>query len=74
VVPVAAAAGASWVLRSWDRFRVPRPFARVIVACGEPVQVPPDLDRAEAERWRARLESLLESHTRAVAQRAGEPA
>lgn len=74
VVPVAAAAGASWVLRSWDRFRVPRPFARVIVACGEPLQVPPDLDRAEAERWRVRLEAALEAHTRVVAERAGERA
>jgi lysophospholipid acyltransferase (LPLAT)-like uncharacterized protein len=36
VVPVASAARRSWALRSWDRFRIPQPFARVVVAYGEP--------------------------------------
>jgi lysophospholipid acyltransferase (LPLAT)-like uncharacterized protein len=74
VVPVAAAASRAWVFRSWDRFRVPWPFARVVVAHGEPITVPPELDRAEAERWRARLQEALHALTAEVARRAGEPA
>lgn len=41
VVPVAAVADHAWRLRSWDRFMVPKPFARVRVVYGEPIEVPP---------------------------------
>jgi lysophospholipid acyltransferase (LPLAT)-like uncharacterized protein len=38
LVPVGAAASSSWVLsRSWDRFEIPLPFARVSVHVGAPV-------------------------------------
>lgn len=40
VVPVAVAARSAWRLRSWDRMLVPKPFARVWVAFGEPLEVP----------------------------------
>src|SRR5262249_9356731 len=36
VVPVVATARPAWRLRSWDGFRVPRPFARVTVTYGAP--------------------------------------
>ncbi len=39
VVPIATSARASWVFRSWDRFRVPKPFATVHVHYGEPIRV-----------------------------------
>jgi lysophospholipid acyltransferase (LPLAT)-like uncharacterized protein len=37
LVPVFAVASRAWRLRSWDRFVVPQPFARVDVAYGTPV-------------------------------------
>lgn len=37
MVPVAASASSAWRLRSWDRFMIPKPFARLIVAYGEPL-------------------------------------
>ena len=52
VLPVASASRRPWVLRSWDGFRVPRPFAVVWISYGEPVQVPPGLDEAGIEVWR----------------------
>jgi len=72
VVPVASAANRAWVFRSWDRFRVPVPFARVVVSYGAPVQVPADLREADLETWRVRLERAIEDHTRAIVARAGE--
>ena len=72
VVPAAAAASRSWVLRSWDAFRVPKPFARVCVAYGAPVPVPAGLDPAAAERWAAELERGLEVVTRLTATAVGE--
>jgi lysophospholipid acyltransferase (LPLAT)-like uncharacterized protein len=74
LVPVACASSRAWVLSSWDRFRVPLPFARVVVAYGEPIRVPPSLDDAAAETWRSRIEHALEDLTLEVARRAGERA
>jgi lysophospholipid acyltransferase (LPLAT)-like uncharacterized protein len=39
MVPTAASASRAWRLRSWDRFLVPKPFARVVVVYGEPIAV-----------------------------------
>jgi lysophospholipid acyltransferase (LPLAT)-like uncharacterized protein len=36
ILMVAASASSAWRLKSWDRFMIPRPFARVTVAYGEP--------------------------------------
>jgi lysophospholipid acyltransferase (LPLAT)-like uncharacterized protein len=40
----------AWSLKSWDRFQIPRPFARVIVEYEEPLTVASDADDAELER------------------------
>jgi len=37
VIPVGAEASSSWRLGSWDRFCIPRPFARVRVVYGPPL-------------------------------------
>lgn len=56
IIPLHAAADRSWRLRSWDRFTIPKPFARVRVGYGIPFkvgpgagEVAPALSRAEAE-------------------------
>lgn len=41
IVTIGARASSAWWLRSWDRFCVPRPFATIDVAYGEPYQIPP---------------------------------
>ncbi len=74
VLPVASASRGAWVLRSWDGFRVPRPFARVWISYGEPVRVPAGLDDAGVESWRRRLEEALKANTARLAREAGEDA
>ncbi len=61
VQPLAAAASASgtWTFATWDRFRVPKPFARVVVVYGAPIAVPPRVPEAEIEVWRARIEGAI---------------
>ena len=59
IVPVASASRSAWRLRSWDGFRVPKPFARVLVAYGPPIPVPPDLDRDALERTRLAVETAI---------------
>ncbi len=49
ILPIAASATRAWRLRSWDRFLVPKPFARVTVAYGAPRMVEAASARAAAE-------------------------
>lgn len=74
VLPVASASRRPWVLRSWDGFRVPRPFARVWISYGEMVHVPAGLDEAGVESWRRRLEESLQANTERLVGEAGEVA
>ena len=37
VVPAVTSASSFWKLRSWDGFRIPKPFARVEIHQGEPI-------------------------------------
>lgn len=74
VVPVATGARDAWVLRSWDRFRVPKPFARVVVVLGAPLSIAPGRDADTAEGERARIEAAVRALTAEVAARSGEPA
>jgi hypothetical protein len=59
IIPVAV--GARWKAEchSWDRFLVPLPGSRVVVAYGAPVVVPPDADADLLEHKRQELESTL---------------
>lgn len=38
IVPVGAHSSSAWQLRSWDQLAIPRPFARVHVVYGEPLE------------------------------------
>ncbi len=52
VVAIGVACSRAWSLGSWDRFRIPMPFARIVLSYTEPILMPADLDagtRAVAE-------------------------
>ncbi len=70
VVPIAMGVRATWRLRSWDRFRVPHPFAQVTVSHGAPLAL--SEDEHERERARVVFDEALRSLTRAARERAGE--
>jgi lysophospholipid acyltransferase (LPLAT)-like uncharacterized protein len=59
VLPFHLEADRSWTLNSWDRTQVPRPFATVSIAMGEPLEVPNDADEAGIESARLQLEERL---------------
>jgi lysophospholipid acyltransferase (LPLAT)-like uncharacterized protein len=58
ILPVAASADRAWRLRSWDRFVIPKPFARVTIAYTTPTKVSATTSRAAADEG-ARFERLL---------------
>lgn len=65
IVPIAVRVSGAWRLRSWDRFLIPTPFARVVVAYGDPVDVPASDARAAAEQGPWLTARLAEAERRA---------
>lgn len=71
IVPVGVGLRKPWRLRSWDRFSIPRPFRRAAFLTGEPITVPPDIQREEMETYRRLVEDTLNELT-ARAEQAAE--
>lgn len=45
IVPLGVACSRKWTLeKSWDKFQIPKPFAKVVYIVGEPINVPNDID------------------------------
>jgi len=63
VVPLAFAASAEWRTRSWDGFRIPKPFARCVVRFGPPLRVTASRDRGDNEATRKEIEAALHEVT-----------
>lgn len=61
LVPIACAANRAWYLNTWDHFMIPKPFAQVVVAVGEPIDVPRSASADEQEAIRARMQAALEA-------------
>ncbi len=55
VIPVFAEVDRAWRLHSWDRFCVPKPFARVRVAYGTPLRIARGEEHLAAALEQARL-------------------
>jgi lysophospholipid acyltransferase (LPLAT)-like uncharacterized protein len=48
-----------WTLHSWDRTQIPKPWSRVALVIGEPLDVPADADDQDLEAKRRELEAVL---------------
>jgi lysophospholipid acyltransferase (LPLAT)-like uncharacterized protein len=59
VLPFHLEADRHWTLKSWDRTQIPKPYATVSIAMGEPFTVPPDADAAGIESARQSLDERL---------------
>ena len=50
----------AWIMRSWDRFLVPRPFTRIVVSWGPWTRVSSNLPSEEFEPKREELNAAIE--------------
>lgn len=50
----------AWIVNSWDRFLVPKPFTRVVVSWSRYLEVPGDLPSDEFEPKRQELNDAIE--------------
>lgn len=66
VIPIVASVDRKWQLKSWDRFEIPKPFARITVVYGTPV-VPVAADaRAVADQTSMFRQRMLDELSRAA--------
>jgi len=56
MVPLACAADRAWYLKRWDDFMIPKPFARVVLAIGEPIEVPRGTSMEKLEEYRLQMQ------------------
>jgi lysophospholipid acyltransferase (LPLAT)-like uncharacterized protein len=61
VLPCSAQTSRRWVMRSWDRMVIPRPFGRGVVVCLPSISVP-------RTNWRDAMPEIEAAMTRAVEQ------
>jgi len=65
ILPVHASADRAWRLNSWDKFLIPKPFARVAISYGQPFTVGPGeqgLAEATATATSAMADLVSEGH------------
>jgi lysophospholipid acyltransferase (LPLAT)-like uncharacterized protein len=64
IVPIVIIADRAWYLHSWDRFMIPKPFSRVTVKYFAKIELPPEMDKAEYENQRKKLEDIMRPYIR----------
>lgn len=59
ILPIIVSAEKAWVMKSWDRFLVPKPFSTVTIRWGDPFVVPRGTRPEQLEDLRRQVESAL---------------
>ena len=59
LVPIGISARPRWLVRTWDRYMIPWPFAKALMIFGEPMFVPKDAAPEEVEALRLALEGEI---------------
>jgi lysophospholipid acyltransferase (LPLAT)-like uncharacterized protein len=50
----------AWILNSWDRMMIPKPFSRALMRFGKLIVVPPDASDEDLERYQQELQDSLD--------------
>lgn len=64
IIPAGIEPSRYWQLRSWDEFRIPKPFGTTVVFLGDPVEVPENLTGEELEELRIKVERIMRELSR----------
>jgi lysophospholipid acyltransferase (LPLAT)-like uncharacterized protein len=74
ILPVSVAASRTWPFRTWDRFELPLPFSRVVIAYGEPVRLPRGVDAESLSRMQSDMAERLHALQREARAALARPA
>ena len=72
LMPIMWGTDRCWVLNSWDRFIIPKPFARIAYCHSEPIWVPESAKDDELEKYRKLLEDRLNTAAKWCDEQFGE--
>jgi lysophospholipid acyltransferase (LPLAT)-like uncharacterized protein len=50
----------AWVLKTWDRLMIPKPFSRALMRVGRTIPVPKHADDAQREKALQELQAVLD--------------
>ncbi len=59
IFPISVSASRAWILNSWDRFLVPKPFSRIVISWDAPISIPKDLDSENFEQIRLEIQDRM---------------
>jgi lysophospholipid acyltransferase (LPLAT)-like uncharacterized protein len=63
IIPTYISVDRAWVTHSWDRFLIPKPFSRVLIRFGKPIDVPDQMDSEVFEALRREVEKkMIDGH------------
>jgi len=63
LLPLAYAADRAWYMKSWDRFIIPKPFARIAITIGAPLTIPKGIPAEDLEPYRMQMQTKLRDLT-----------
>jgi len=63
LIPILWSADRCWILNSWDRYLIPKPFARIVLYSADPIWVPRSTRKGDLETFRILLEDRLNKGT-----------
>lgn len=70
LIPITGAASRHWSFKqSWDRFQLPKPFGRIIIQFGEPIEVEPGIKEKELAHLMGQQINQTENEADALAAR-----
>lgn len=62
IVPVGITADRAWYFRSWDRFMLPKPYAKIYFFFGNIIHPSDPSEKTNAEDWRKQVESAMQPY------------
>jgi lysophospholipid acyltransferase (LPLAT)-like uncharacterized protein len=63
IIPLSASAKQYWLINSWDRYMIPKPFTSGVVSVGDPIYVSANANKNELEQKRLLVETSLKEIT-----------
>ncbi len=69
IIPMACAASSAWYLKRWDKFMLPKPFSKVVIAIGPAYEIPRDTRLDALEEHRLNVQQTVMSLMRQCEER-----
>lgn len=63
IIPISWGCDRGWILNSWDRYLIPKPFSNIVIRYGEPIFVPEHVSPKRLEVYRRKLQDALNECT-----------